>query len=67
MTRKVRTRKRRISRECRLVKVLYKTQTRKIDLEIIRRLRLFRAKRILLGGKTLRRLLVNRMALQVTQ
>ena len=65
--RKVRTRKRRISRECRLAKVLYKTQTRKIDLEIIRRLRLFRAKRILLGGKTLRRLLVNRMALQVNQ
>ena len=65
--RKVRTRKRRISRGCRLVKVLYKTQTRKIDLAIIRRLRLFRAKRILLGGKTLRRLLVNRMALQVNQ
>ena len=65
--RKVRTRTRRISRVYRLVKVLYKTQTRRIDLAIIRRLRLFRAKRILLGGKTLRRLLVNRMVLQVSQ
>lgn len=67
MTRKVRTRKKRISRVYRLAKVPYKTQTRKIDLEIIRRLRLFRVKRILLGGKTLRRLLVNRMVLQVNQ